>query len=260
MLRVLVVGSNRQQLMPCTPARARMLLSEKKAAVLRRYPFTIVLKDRADGDLQPIELKADPGSKITGIALIADYAKRGKTVIWAGEIQHRGQTIKDALGSRRAIRRSRRNRKTRYRAPRFDNRTRPSGWLPPSLMSRVYNVTTWASRLQRFTPLSGIAVETARFDMQAMVNPEIAGVEYQQGTLAGYEIKEYLLEKWGRQCAYCQTRNIPLQVEHIFPMSRGGTNRVSNLTLACEECNQKKSDLTAAEFGHPEVQGMLSYR
>ena len=83
--------------MPCTPARARMLLRGRKAAVLRRYPFTIILKARTEGDLQPIELKADPGSKVTGVALVADYAKRGKTVVWAMDLRHRGQAIKDAL-------------------------------------------------------------------------------------------------------------------------------------------------------------------
>jgi hypothetical protein len=142
--RVFVVSNTRQQLMPCTPARARMLLRGGKAAVLRRYLFTIILKARTEGDLQPIQLKADPGSKVTGVALVADYAKRGKTVVWAMDLQHRGQAIKDALDSRRGIRRGRRNRKTRYRASQFDNRTRPAGWLAPSLMSRVYNVMTWA--------------------------------------------------------------------------------------------------------------------
>ena len=254
MQRVLVVSSTRQQLMPCTPARARMLLTEKKAAVLNRYPFTIILKDRADGDTQLIELKAYPGSKLTGVALVAEYAKRGKTVVFAAEIHHRGQAVKKALDSRRAIRRSRRNRKTRYRAPRFDNRTRPEGWLPPSLMSRVYNMMTWAQRLQRLAPMTSVAVETVRFDMQKMANPEISGVEYQQGTLAGFEVKQYLLQKWGHRCAYCGTGNIPLQIEHIIPKSRGGTDRVSNLTLSCEDCNQRKNNLTAVEFGHPEVQ------
>ena len=220
MQRVLVESNTRQQLMPCTPARARMLLTEKKAAVLNRYPFTIVLKDRADGDTQLIEFKTDPGSKLTGVALVAEYAKRGKTVVFAVEIHHRGQAIKKSLDSRRSIRRSRRNRKTRYRAPRFDNRTRPEGWLPPSLMSRVYNTMTLAQRLQRLAPLTSVAVETVRFDMQKMVNPEISGVEYQQGTLAGFEVKQYLLQKWGHKCAYCGTDNVPLQIEHIIPASR----------------------------------------
>jgi hypothetical protein len=231
-----------------------MLLRDKRAAVLRKYPFTIILKDRENGVTQSIEFKADPGSKITGIALVADFATRGKTVIFATELYHRGHAIKESLDSRRAIRRSRRNRKTRYRAPRFDNRTRPDGWLPPSLMSRVYNVRTLALRLQRFSPLSFIAVENVRFDMQKMTNPEMSGIEYQQGTLQGYEVREYLLEKWNRECAYCGKRDIPLQIEHIVPRRRGGTDRVSNLTLSCEDCNTKKGTKTAAEFGFSDIQ------
>jgi 5-methylcytosine-specific restriction endonuclease McrA len=231
-----------------------MLLRERKAAVLRQSPFTIVMKNRAEGNRQSVELKVDPGSKVTGIALVAEFAKRGKTVVFAAELQHRGLAIKESLDSRRAIRRGRRNRKTRYRAPRFDNRTRPAGWLPPSLMSRVYNVKTWALRFQRFAPLSAVAVETVRFDTQRMVNPEILGIEYQQGTLQGYEIKEYLLEKWGRRCVYCGKKNVPLQIEHIVPRRRGGSDRVSNLTLSCEICNQRKGKQTASEFGFPEIQ------
>jgi hypothetical protein len=87
-----------------------------------------------------------------------------------------------------------------------------------------------------------------------MQNPEISGVEYQQGDLMGYEIREYLLEKWGRKCAYCGRTEVPLEVEHILPKSRGGSNRVSNLTLSCHKCNQEKGSRTAAEFGHPEIQ------
>jgi len=89
-----------------------------------------------------------------------------------------------------------------------------------------------------------------------MENAEISGIEYQQGELAGYEIREYLLEKFNRKCMYCQTENVPLQVEHIVPRSRGGTKRVSNLTLACGPCNQKKGSRTAAEFGYPEIQAL----
>src|SRR5690606_33472877 len=115
----------------------------------------------------------------------------------------------DGLLSRRQSRRSRRNRKTRYRPARFLNRTRPEGWLPPSLMSRVHNITTWANRLYKFTPMTHIAMELVKFDMQAMQNPEISGMEYQQGELAGYEVREYLLEKWNRKCAYCGAKDTP---------------------------------------------------
>ena len=93
-----------------------------------------------------------------------------------------------------------------------------------------------------------------KFDTQAIQNPEISGIEYQQGMLAGYELREYLLEKWQRRCAYCKKTNVPLQIEHLTPRARGGSDRVSNLTLACGPCNQKKGTQTAAEFGFPDLQ------
>jgi hypothetical protein len=83
-------------------------------------------------------------------------------------------------------------------------------------------------------------MELVRFDTQAMQNPEVSGVEYQQGTLAGYEIREYLLEKWGRKCAYCGESGVPLNIDHIVARSKEGTNRISNLTLSCRDCNKSK--------------------
>ena len=245
--RALVLYSDKTPAMPCHPARARTLLRDGKAAVYRRVPFTIVLTERASGDAQPLELRADPGSKTTGLALVAAF-KRGDTVVFAAELTHRGSQIRKAIRQRAACRRRRRNANLRHRPARFDNRTRRDGWLPPSLQSRVDNVLAWAQRLQRFAPLSNIAVETVRFDMQAMQNPEISGIEYQQGTLAGYEVREYLLEKWGRACAYCDAENVPLQIDHVAPKSRGGSNRVSNLTLACEPCNTAKGNMPVDDF------------
>ncbi|MBC8171575.1 MAG: HNH endonuclease, partial [Anaerolineae bacterium] len=224
----LVIDSNQQPLMPCHPVRARELLSKGKAAVFRRFPFTIILTERDGGEVQPTVLKIDPGSKTTGLALVVS-GKRGQRMVWAADLWHRGQQIREALLSRRQLRRGRRQRKTRYRQPRFDNRRQPSGWLPPSLLSRVNNVLTWAGRLSRFAPIYALAVERVKFDTQALQNPEISGVEYQQGELMGYEIREYLLEKWERQCVYCALQNVPLEVEHLTPKSRGGTNRVNNL-------------------------------
>jgi len=253
MQKVLVVDKNKKPLMPTSPARARQLLRSGKAAVLRRYPFTIILKNREGGDTQSIAFKIDPGSRVTGLALVADF-KRGQRVIWAAELTHRGQQIRDKLLSRRQIRRSRRNRKCRSRPARFDNRRKPEGWLPPSLRSRVDNIITWGVRLYRFCPVARISLELVRFDTQLMENPDVSGVEYQQGELWGYEVREYLLEKWGRKCAYCGAENVPLENEHIVPKSRGGSNRISNLTLACNPCNIAKGNQTAAEFGHPEVQ------
>ena len=152
------------------------------------------------------------------------------------------------------MRRTRRNRKTRYRQARFNNRKRKEGWIPPSLQSRVDNIKTWVIKLQKLCPLTHISYENVKFDTQLIHNPEISGIEYQQGELQGYEIREYLLEKWGRRCAYCGTENVPLEIEHIIPKIRGGSNRVSNLTLACNTCNQTKGTLTAEEFGYPDIQ------
>jgi 5-methylcytosine-specific restriction endonuclease McrA len=109
------------------------------------------------------------------------------------------------------------------------------------LRSRVDNIAVWVARLMRYTPISEISLELVKFDTQAMQHPEISGQEYQQGTLAGYEIREYLLEKWDRQCAYCGRKDIPLQIEHIQPRANGGTNHISNLCLSCEFCNIRKA-------------------
>src|SRR5437764_8297207 len=204
-------NTNKKPLTPVHRARARKLLSRGRAAVWRRYPFTIILKRVVDDPVPSnLRIKLDPGSKTTGIAVVDDQSG---TIVFAAELSHRGQKIKEALVSRRAIRSSRRNRKTRYRKPRFDNRrNKKKGWLPPSLESRVSNILTWINRLRRLCPITAISQELVKFDLQKMENPEIAGVEYQQGTLQGYETREYLLEKWKRQCTYCGKSGIPLQV------------------------------------------------
>jgi 5-methylcytosine-specific restriction endonuclease McrA len=246
MSKTFVLDTDKQPLDPIHPAQARQLLRNKKAAVFRRFPFTIILKDvRPESPVQPLRLKIDPGAKHTGLALVNDSTGE---VVFAAELKHRGFAIRDSLTSRRQLRRSRRNRKTRYRKPRFLNRTRPQGWLAPSLQSRVDNIKTWVRRLRKVVPIEAISQELVRFDMQLMRNPDIQGKEYQQGTLAGYETREYLLEKWGRQCAYCGVRDVPLQIEHIHPRSKGGSNSIINLTLSCEKCNTKKGTKDIKDF------------
>ena len=252
MQKVFVLDTNKRPFAPTHPARARQLLSKGKAAVYRYYPFTIILKREVqEPDMQAFRLKIDPGSKTTGVAIVND---RTGEVVFAAFLQHQGQQIKKAMDSRRASRRSRRNRKTRYREQRFLNRRRPDGWLPPSLFSRVANIETWVKRLCRLCQIGAISFESAKFDTQKMENPEISGVEYQHGELHGYEVREYLLEKFGRKCVYCGVEYVPLEVEHIIPKARGGSNRVSNLTIACVKCNKKKGNQTAEEFGFPKVQ------
>ena len=241
---VFVVDQNKIPLKPIHPVRARKLLSSGKAAVFRLFPFTLILKQKIfNPNVYPLILKIDPGSKITGFALVSD---RGE-VVWRMQLEHRGGIIKKRLEQRRALRRQRRSQ-LRYRQPRFLNRKRPEVWLPPSLMHRVQTTETWVKRLLKFCPIREIWMERVKFDTQLMENPEINGKEYQQGTLQGYTVREYLLEKWDRKCAYCGKDNVSLQVEHIHPKSKGGTNRVSNLCLACEKCNQKKGDKNLENF------------
>ncbi|PWT75217.1 MAG: HNH endonuclease [Chloroflexi bacterium] len=252
MSRVFVVSPERIPLAPCTPARARWLLTTKQAAVLRRYPLTLILLREPSGTVVPsFRLKIDPGSKTTGLAIVNDTTGQA---VWAGELTHRGYDVTQALSKRRACRSSRRQRHTRYRPKRFLNRRRKPGWLPPSLESRLANVLTWVLRLQRWCPIRALSLELVTFDTQLLQDPEINGAAYQQGELAGYEIRQYLLEKFSRQCAYCGTSGVPLEVEHIVPTARGGSDRVANLTIACHACNQRKGHQTAEEFGHSEVQ------
>jgi len=246
MSHVFVVDTDTQPLTPVHPGRARLLLKAGKAAVYRTYPFTIILKRRVEEPRPaPLRLKIDPGARTTGLALVDDA--RGE-VIWAAELTHRGETIKRALEQRRALRRARRTRRTRYRASRFDNRRRKVGWLPPSLLSRLANILTWVRRIRQRCHVAALSQELVRFDLQKLANPDIAGVDYQQGTLFGYELKEYLLEKWNRTCAYCGAQQVPLQVEHIQPKAAGGTNRASNLALACAACNTKKGTQALRAF------------
>ncbi|MBD2518759.1 RRXRR domain-containing protein [Nostoc sp. FACHB-973] len=246
MSKIFVLDADKRPLDRIYPAQARQLLRNGKAAVFRRFPFTIILKEsRPDSSVTPLRLKLDPGAKLTGIALVNDGTGE---VVFAAELKHRGFAIRESLTSRRQLRRSRRNRQTRYRKPRFLNRTRPEGWLAPSLQSRVDNIKTWVERLRKLAQIAAISQELVRFDMQLMRNPEIRGKEYQQGTLAGYETREYLLEKWGRQCAYCGVKDVPLQIEHIHPRAKGGSNSITNLTLSCEKCNTKKGTKDIKEF------------
>jgi 5-methylcytosine-specific restriction endonuclease McrA len=250
-MAVFVLGRKHEPLMPCSEKRARKLLASGRARVHRLLPFAIRLLDRtaADCAFQPLTIKLDPGSKTTGIALVRESPTRDATtgevvsvahVLNLFELTHRGRQISAAMTARRQMRRRRRGN-LRYRAPRFLNRgNQGRGWLAPSLQHRIDTTLAWIGRLRRLAPVTAIVQELVRFDMQRMDNPEIAGAEYQQGTLAGYELREYLLEKWGRQCVYCDGRNVPLNIDHVHARARGGSNRVANLVLACVPCNSRK--------------------
>ncbi len=252
---VLLIDTNAKPCNPIHPGVARKLLRDGKAAIFRKYPLTLILKTESTKPTSDIQLKIDPGSKITGIALT-----QGPNVIWGAELSHRGYAIQKSLLTRSALRRGRRNRHTRYRQARFLNRARRKGWLAPSLQHRVETTITIVNKLIKFVPITGISQELVRFDLQQLENPEISGVEYQQGELVGYEVREYLLEKWDRKCSYCSVKGFPLQVEHIHPKAKGGTNRISNLCLACEKCNIKKGIQDIEKFlaKKPEVLKKIS--
>ena len=257
-MAVFVLDKRKKPLMPCSEKRARLLLERGRARVHRMVPFTIRLVDRLQEDsvLQPVRLKLDPGSKTTGMAMVREKEMvdastgevlRKAVVLMLLELQHRGHAIRDALTVRRGFRRRRRGN-LRYRPARFNNRSKPEGWLAPSLQHRVDTTLAWVARLRRWAPVTALSTMIHRFDTQALQNPEISGVEYQQGELQGYEVREYLLEKWGRKCAYCDAEHTPLTIDHIHPKSTGGSNRMSNLTLACFPCNQRKSNRDVTEF------------
>ena len=248
-MAVCVLDKNRRPLMPCTEKRARLLLERGRARVHRVRPFVIRLVDRTvdESEVRPLTVKIDPGSKTTGIALVRIDEAGATKVVNLVEVNHRGAQIRDALSARRAHRRHHRG-SLRFRAKRFDNRHRPEGWLAPSLRHRVDTTMGEVARLRRWAPVGALAMELVRFDMQAVEDPGISGAGYQQGTLAGYEIREYVLEKWGRCCAYCDATGVPLEVDHIEPRSRGGSDRPSNLTLACVPCNRDKGARDVRDF------------
>jgi 5-methylcytosine-specific restriction endonuclease McrA len=258
-MTVLVVDHHHQPLMPCSEKRARLLLARRRAVVHRLVPFVIRLTDRtrSQSTVQDVALKLDPGSRTTGVALVRVEEREAGEVhhaLMLANLSHRGEQVRQALRRRAGYRRRRRTANLRHRPARFLHRRRAEQWLPPSLRSRIGNVLIWARRWLDWAPVSRIEVERVKFDTTALQNPEVAGVEYQRGELCGWEIRASVLEKFGHRCAYCHTERGPFELEHIRPRARGGSSRVWNLALSCHDCNVVKGSLTAAEWGHPEVE------
>ena len=279
-----MLGADGKPMDPCHPARARRFLACGRARVARHTPFVIRLIDRSaeTSTTHPLVVKIDPGSKHTGIALARVDGDGAVNGLFAVQVDHRGRLISEKLTARAGYRRRRRG-DLRYRAPRFSNRSpepcdacganavhgrrscRPCATakapgargtrLPPSLRHRVDGVVAMVSKLSRFAPVAAVAMELVRFDMQMIEDPEIAGAGYQQGTLAGFEVKEYLLAKYDRTCVYCGKTNVPLEVEHVRPKSRSGSDRISNLVVSCVACNTAKGSRPIEELlaGDPEL-------
>ncbi len=247
-----VLDSKDRPLTPTRPSRARRLMRSGRAKkIWRRGIFGIRMLDVSTDDpkvvVDGVEVNIDPGATATGIAVVSDMpgVRQPHALI---EIRHRGGRVRNRMDRRRSLRRNRRGR-LRNRPPRFDNRTRSSDWLAPSLETRLANTLTWVTRLSALYPVRLVRVETARFDTQLMQNPQISGVQYQQGNLLGWQLRSYVFHRDGRVCAYCGDRRAErYELDHIVPRSAGGTDRVSNLVVSCHDCNIAKSNMSVEKF------------
>lgn len=230
-MKVFVKNLRNEPLMPCKPSKARKLLKVGRAKIIDYKPFTIQLLYPTGEATQPVDIGIDLGAKHIGIAIQSQ-----NKVLAKGEIELRDD-VKTNLDARRTYRRSRRYRKTRYRKPRFDNRTKPKGWLPPSIHSRVNNTFNWIDKCCSLVPNPNLTIEVGKFDVQKMMNPEIQGKEYQQGDTYGYyDIRYYVFARDNYTCQVCKKKSI-LHTHHIIYRSKGGSDKASNLITVCTDCH-----------------------
>ncbi|MHB1708019.1 MAG: RNA-guided endonuclease IscB [Thermoplasmataceae archaeon] len=246
-LRVPVINMRNEPLMPTTPGKARKLLKENKAKVAISNPFTIQLLCATGEAKQPVTLGIDAGYKYIGFSVVTE-----KRELISGEAVIRTDIPK--LNMEKSMYRRGRRNMLWYRKPRFMNRgSNREGWVAPSIDHKLHTHVRIIEKIRRIFPITETIIEVASFDMQKMKNPEISGIEYQQGELQGYEIREYLLEKFHRTCVYCNRTDVPLEIEHLTPRSKDGPDTVDNLAIACHDCNQKKGNFTAEEFGFSDL-------
>lgn len=245
---VFVLDRHKKPLMPVSEKRTRQLLSKGRAVAHRTFPFVIRLKDRtaAESETAPLILKINPGSEHTGLAIVRRGEDNVDHVLFLMQLEHRGKRIHLDLVQRSAVRHSRRSRKTWYRRKHWNGKA--EGWLAPSLMHRVHTTETWVRHLMEWCPISSIGFEYTNFDTQLMQNPDISGIEYQRGTLQGYEVRQYLYAKFGRKCVYCDDEPAVIELDHVVARSMGGSDRVSNLVPCCHKCNQEKGNMPIEEF------------
>lgn len=235
---VFVLNKHGQPLMPCSPRTARKLLKNNKAIVAKKEPFTIKLKYGSTGYKQAISVGVDSGQRHIGIAVVSQ-----KKVFYQAEIELR-QDVKKLIDTRCVYRRGRRSRNTRYRQPRFLNRThsKKNGWLPPSVASKCQHNINWINRFLDVLPKVDLHIEVGKFDIQKMKNPVITKFGYQQGDAYGYEtVKQYVLARDNYTCQVCHHKGGRLNVHHIIYRSKGGTNRPDNLITVCSECHTYKN-------------------
>ena len=220
--------------MPTTPCKARKLLKQGKAKVVKREPFTIQLLYATGETKQDIILGVDAGSKFIGVSATTE-----KQELFSAEVELRNDIV-DLLSTRREFRRTRRNR-LRYRKPRFLNRVRSKnkGWLAPSVENKIQTHLKIISKIHEILPISKIIIEVASFDIQKIKNPDIEGEQYQQGEQLGFwNVREYVLWRDGYKCQGKKgCKNKILNVHHIESRKTGG-NSPSNLITLCESCHK----------------------
>ena len=230
---VYVINKKEEPLMPCSPAKARRLLKEGKAKVVKRTPFTIQLLYGSSGYKQEVTLGIDAGSKTVGLSATTD-----KKELFSGELMLRNDIVR-LIADKKMYRAARRQRKSRYRKARFNNRKIDKGWLAPSIQHKIQTHLTIVDRLHKILPITNIIVETASFDIQKIKNPDIQGVNYQQGEQLGFwNVREYVLFRDGHKCkGKKDCKNKILNVHHIESRKTGG-NAPNNLITLCEECHK----------------------
>ncbi len=232
---VYVLNQHGQPLMPCKPRKARLLLKQKKAKVVKRTPFTIQLLHGSSGYKQKISLGVDAGTKKVGLSATTE-----KEVLFEGEAELRTD-IQKLLATRREFRRSRRNRTTRYRKPRFENRKKPKGWLAPSVQHKVNSHIKLIQLMYDILPITELTIEVAQFDTQKLKNPTIHGDDYQKGEQLGFwNVREYALFRDKHTCQKCKGRSKDkiLNVHHIESRKTGG-DRPDNLITLCKTCHDE---------------------
>lgn len=233
---VYVLNIEGKPLMPCSEAKARKLLKQNKAKIYKREPFTVQLLFECENQIQEISLGVDAGSKHIGLS-----ATTHQKELYSADVELRNDIV-NLLSTRRENRRTRRNR-LRYRKPRFDNRvsSKRSGWLAPSVLNKIQTHLKVIKDIHKFLPITKIIVETASFDVQKIKNPNISGVEYQQGKqLDFWNVREYVLWRDNHQCQYCKgkSKDSVLNVHHLESRKTGG-NSPDNLITLCETCHKK---------------------
>ena len=246
--RVPVIDADRKPLAPCTPRRARILVKQGKAHGRHRNGIYHLVLNRTIPNhlIQSASITVNPGSATTGIAVVRDEHNQSRSVLFGIELHHRGQLISRNMVKRSQKRRTRRGR-LRYRKPRFDNRRRKPGWIPPSLKSRLINTLTWIDRLSGLIAVNEIHVETQRFDTQRLADPDIQGEEYQQGNLYQTTLRAYVIHREDHRCIYCNRKPGRFTLDHVIPRSAKGPNTPGNVVAACEQCNKAKGDRPVEE-------------